>query len=156
MKNKKLFLDYEEDGYLDVGLIRLASNLPHHEIFFHLNRANDFNFTRGEDLIFQGNYNNYHFSTYLAHDKYNRNCWRLISNKSIQTDIKVEQNQLFQDEDDVKYMLNNLHDVDYIISTSDTFVDFSVILLPEILFFPIQEFRLEFNTELYQIMHYYE
>ncbi|SKB71501.1 hypothetical protein SAMN05660477_00761 [Soonwooa buanensis] len=156
MKSKKLFLDFEEEECIDVGLVRIASNLPHFEVFFHLNNSNTFNLKRSEDIVFEGVYNDYFFECYEAYDKSNKNCWKLISNKSISTIFKKEQSQLFQDEEDVKFLLNDHHDVDYIVKSSDSFADFSVILLPEKLFFPIQEFELSADTELYQIIQYYE
>lgn len=156
MKSKKLFLDFEDEECIEIGLMRLASNLPHSEVFFHLNNANIFNLKRSFDIVFEGVYNDYHFACYEAYDKSNKNCWRLISNKSIVTHKKKEQTLLFEDEEDVKFLLNDHHDVDYVITSSDSFADFSVILLPEKLFFPIQEFNLSADTELYQIIQYYE
>ena len=136
--------------------MRIASNLPHSEVFYHLNNHNTFNLKRATDIVLHGVYNDYHFECFEAYDKSNKNCWKLVSNKSVFTEIKKEQSQLFQDEEDVKFLLNDQHDVDYIVKSSDSFADFSVILLPEKLFFPIQEFELSADTELYQIIQYYE
>lgn len=156
MKLKKLFLDQEEEESLKVGLIRLAKHIPDYEFFFQINHLNFFKFARKEDFIIQGEYNNYHFSCYTAHDEVSENVWKIFSNKSTETFKKKEQDRLFADEQDIKFLLEQHQEVDYIISTGDEFVDFSLILLPENLSFPIQEFSLEPEEELYQIIQYYE
>ncbi|NHW58446.1 IPExxxVDY family protein, partial [Escherichia coli] len=46
--------------------------------------------------------------------------------------------------------------VDYILLTKDFLSDFSVILLPDNLVFPIQEMLLSPEQELYQTIQYYE
>ena len=83
-------------------------------------------------------------------------CIHFIANKSDHSVLKKESTELFGNEEDTKFLLENYEDVDYIISTSEPFGDFSVILLPEKLFFPIQEFQLSADTELYQIIQYYQ
>lgn len=156
MKNKKIFLDQEEEESIHIGLVRLAKHLPDYELFFHLNNHNQFSFKRTEDVLLQGNYNDYYFTRFEAYDKNSKNYWRFISNKSVKTIEKKKQQLLFSHEDDVKYLLNNHQEVDYIAFASDLYIDFSLILLPEKLFFPIQEFLLEPEAELYQIIQYYE
>ena len=46
--------------------------------------------------------------------------------------------------------------MEYILHSSEQFPDFSVILLPENLVFPIQDYTLSSDEELYQIIQYYE
>jgi hypothetical protein len=53
-------------------------------------------------------------------------------------------------------LLDHFQDVDYLIKTSETFDDFSLILLPENLVFKTQEFTLSSDEELYQLIQYYE
>lgn len=156
MKLKKLFLDQEEEEPLNVGLLRLAKNIPDHEFFFHINHLNFFKFARKDDFIIQAQYNNYHFSCYIAHDEVSKSVWKILSNKSTDTFKKKEQDRLFADEQDIKFLLEQHQEVDYIISTGDDFMDFSLILLPDNLSFPIQDFSLEPDEELYQIILYYE
>lgn len=156
MKLKKLFLDQEEEESLNVGLIRLAKSIPDYEFFFQINHLNFFQFYRKDDFIIPAEYNNYHFSCYHAYDEISKNCWRVFSNKSTETLKKKEQDKLFLDEQDIKFLLEHHQEVDYIITSGDDFVDFSLILLPENLSFPIQDFSLEPDEELYQIIQYYE
>lgn len=156
MKPKKLFLDQEEEESLNVGLIRLAKNIPDYEFFFQTNNLNFFQFIRKDDFIIHAEYNDYYFSCYIAYDNVSKNIWKIFSNKSIETIKKKEQDKLFSDEQDIKFLLEQHQEVDYIISSGDDFVDFSVILLPENLSFPIQDFSLEPDEELYQIIQYYE
>ena len=63
---------------------------------------------------------------------------------------------LFSDESNIKFLLNLHQDVDYILSNSDMFAEFSLILLPENFVFQIQEYSLSSETELYQLIQYYE
>ena len=69
---------------------------------------------------------------------------------------KKKSTELFNNEEDTKYLLENFNDVDYLIKTSEPFDDFSVILLPENLVFQIQEYLLSSDEELYQLIQYYE
>ncbi len=69
---------------------------------------------------------------------------------------KKVQTELFTEEENIKFLLNNQVDVEYILHSSEQFPDFSVILLPENLVFPIQDYTLSSEEELYQIIQYYE
>ncbi|WP_379968909.1 IPExxxVDY family protein [Epilithonimonas sp. UC225_85] len=157
MKVKKQYLKLEEDHTeISIGLIRLAKPIPEHELFFIINEMNLFDFTRIEDIKIEGDYFDYFFSRYQAYDRFTKNCYNFISNKSILSIKKKEQNQLFSDESNVKFLLNVHQDADYILSKSDMFGDFSLILLPENFVFQIQEYPLSSEEELYQLIQYYE
>lgn len=74
---------------------------------------------------------------------------RKVNKKKLQT-------ELFTGEENIKFLLNNQVEVQYILHSSEQFPDFSVILLPENLVFPIQDYTLGSEEELYQIIQYYE
>jgi len=157
LKIKKQFLKLEEDHTeITIGLVRLIKTIPEHELFFILNKINDFKFKRINDIKIKGEYFDYYFSRYQAYDKYSKNCYSFISNKSIRSDQKKVQNQLFSDESNIKFLLNLHQDADYILTNSDMFADFSLILLPENFVFQIQEYLLSSEEELYQLIQYYE
>ncbi len=157
MKIKKQYLKLEEDlTEIDVGLIRLAKPIPEHELFFFINKINTFKFKRVDDIQIKGEYYDHSFSRYQAYDRSSKNCYSFISNKSIVSIKKKEQNQLFSDESNIKFLLNLHQDVDYILSNSDMFAEFSLILLPENFVFQIQEYPLSSEEELYQLIQYYE
>ena len=157
MKIKKQYLKLEEDlTEINVGLIRLAKPIPEHELFFSINDINTFKFRRVEDILIKGEYFDHTFSRYQAYDRSSKNCYRFISNKSISSIQKKVQNLLFSDESNIKFLLNLHQDVDYILTNSDMFADFSLILLPENFVFQIQEFSLSSEEELYQLIQYYE
>lgn len=137
-------------------MIRLAKPIPEHELFFSINQINDFKFKRVDDILIEGEYFDYNFSRYEAYDKFSKNCYHIISNKSIVSIRKKEQNELFSDESNIKYLLNLHQDVDYILSNSDIFAEFSLILLPENFVFQTQEYPLSSEEELYQLIQYYE
>jgi len=157
LKIKKQYLKLEEDlTEINVGLIRLAKPIPEHELFFSINNINTFKFRRVEDILIKGEYFDHTFSRYQAYDRSSKNCYSFISNKSISSTQKKVQNLLFSDESNIKFLLNLHQDVDYILTNSDMFADFSLILLPENFVFQIQEFSLSSEDELYQLIQYYE
>ncbi len=157
MKAKKQYLKLDEDlTDTNIGLIRLAKPIQEHELFFFINEINTFKFKRVDDIQVKGKYFDYFFSRYQAYDTSSKNCFSFISNKSIISIEKKIQNQLFSDELNIKFLLNLHQDVDYILTNSDMFAEFSLILLPENYVFQIQEYPLSSEKELYQLIQYYE
>lgn len=157
MEIQKLYdLDDIEFENITIGLVRLAKNIPDHEFFFKVNVNNDLKFSRIKDLVFNGIYYDYFFPRYEAYHKYTKTCFTFISNKSSESNQKKIQTELFSGEDNIKFLLNNQTEVEYILHSSEQFPDFSVILLPENLVFPIQDYNLSSEEELYQIIQYYE
>lgn len=156
MKTKKLFLDDEEEEYLNLGLLRLTQELPAHEFFFNVNILNAFKFKRIKDLIIYGEFYQYNFSRFEAYHHLSQNCIQIISNKS-EISYKIrDAKELFNTENEIGYLFNELVDVDYLIKTSDFIDDFSLILFPENSVFNIQTFPLSSIDEHYQLIQYYE
>lgn len=156
MKNQKLSLDDFFEDELSIGLVRVAIDIPEHELFFAINKKNGLSFKRQDDLFLKKEFFQYQHSRYQAYLRENETCFDFISNKSIQSIKLKEINELFVEEENINFLLPNLKDVDYILKSSDSYADFSVILLPEDLLFQIQEFKLNSQEELYQIIQYYE
>jgi len=154
---QKLYdLDDIEFEDIAIGLVRLAKDIPAHEFFYKINQANNLSFSRKKDLVFHGGYYDYFFPRFEAYHKYSKTCFTFISNKSSESKQKKVQTELFTEEENIKFLLNNQVDVEYILHSSEQFPDFSVILLPENLVFPIQDYTLSSDEELYQIIQYYE
>jgi len=154
---QKLYdLDDIEFEDIAIGLVRLAKDIPAHEFFFKINQINNLSFSRKKDLIFHGDYYDYFFPRFEAYHKFSKTCFTFISNKSSESKQKKVQTELFTGEENIKFLLNNQVDVEYILHSSEQFPDFSVILLPENLVFPIQDYTLSSEEELYQIIQYYE
>lgn len=157
MKTQKLLWDIEEeDKEITLGLVRLAKEVPHHELFFHINTINSFNFSRISDFIFEGNHFDYFFPRFEGFHSDSKICIHFIGNKSYHHIQKKISTELFSGEHETKILLEHFQDVDYIIKTSEPFDDFSLILLPENIVFKIQDFSLAPQEELYQIIQYYE
>ncbi|MET3035244.1 IPExxxVDY family protein [Chryseobacterium sp. NRRL B-14859] len=157
MEIQKLYdLDDIEFEDIAIGLVRLAKDIPAHEFFYKINQSNNLNFSRKKDLVFHGDYYDYFFPRFEAYHKFSKTCFTFISNKSSESKQKKVQTELFTEEENIKFLLNNQVDVEYILHTSEQFPDFSVILLPENLVFPIQDYTLSSEEELYQIIQYYE
>lgn len=147
--------DCQEDPQI-VGLVRAVKQMPDYEFIFNINTANNFQFSRIEDLKFCGEYYDHFFSVYTGYDKEYKNCLTIISNKSTSYSQKKEINTLFIDEEKEKYLISKYKDIDFIIKTSDSINDFSLILLPKFLAFEVQEYILSSEEELHQMIQYYE
>ncbi len=157
MEIQKLYdPDDTECEDIAVGLVRLAKHIPDHEFFFKVNLKNSLNFERIDDLIIQGIFYDYHFPRFEAYHQVTRCCFTFIANKSSESKQKKTHTELFLQEENIKFLLNNQVEVQYILHSSEQFPDFSVILLPENLVFPIQDYTLSSEEELYQIIQYYE
>ena len=70
--------------------------------------------------------------------------------------MQITPPELFPGEEEIKFLLDNFQDVDYLLKTSEPFDDFSLILHPENIMFPIQIFPLSPKEELYQVIQYYD
>ncbi|MEY8761235.1 IPExxxVDY family protein [Chryseobacterium tongliaoense] len=157
MEIQRLYdLDDIEFEDIAIGLVRLAKRIPDYEFFYKINQNNDLKFSRIKDLIFHGFYYDYFFPRFEAYHKFTKTCFTFISNKCSESKQKKVQTELFTEEENIKFLLNNQVDVEYILHSSEQFPDFSVILLPENLVFPIQDYTLSSEEELYQIIQYYE
>lgn len=157
MEIQKLYdLDDIEFEDIAIGLVRLAKDIPAHEFFYKINHLNNLSFSRKKDMVFHGDYYDYFFPRFEAYHKFSKTCFTFISNKSAESKQKKVQTELFTEEENIKFLLNNQVDVEYILHSSEQFPDFSVILLPENLVFPIQDYTLSSEEELYQIIQYYE
>ncbi|MCS4303923.1 IPExxxVDY family protein [Chryseobacterium pennae] len=157
MEIQKLYdLDEVEFEDIAIGLVRLAKDIPAHEFFYKINQLNNLSFSRKKDMVFHGDYYDYFFPRFEAYHKFSKTCFTFISNKSSESKQKKVQTELFTEEENIKFLLNNQVDVEYILHSSEQFPDFSVILLPENLVFPIQDYTLSSDEELYQIIQYYE
>lgn len=157
MKSQKILLDIEDDDeQIILGLVRLAKDIPEHELFFHINKVNDFQLHRVKDLVMIGQDNDYHFPRFEAFHHESKVCIQFIANRSSHNIQKKMATELFSEEEDMKFLLNHFQDVDYLLKISEPSPDFSVILLPENLMFQIQNFPLSPTEELYQTMQYYE
>lgn len=156
MKAQKFTLEIEEDKEITLGLVRLVKEVPDYELFFHLNKLNNFKFSRIKDIIHFGTYYHYHFPRFQAFHGDSQVCIHFILNKCSESHQIAKPTELFTGEEDVKYLLPNYTDVDYLLKTSEPFGDFSLILLPENLMFQIQDFQLSPMEELYQLIQYYD
>lgn len=156
MKTQKLILEIDEDDEITIGLIRLAKEVPDHELFYHINNLNPFQFKRISDLKLQGYYSDYFFPRYEAFHNDSQICIHIIANQSSESVQKKKSTELFTGEENLRYLLDDQNDVEYLIKTSEPFGDFSVILLPENLMFQIQDFQLSPHEALYQLIQYYE
>lgn len=156
MKNQKLFLDADYEDEITLALVRLSKKTAHHEFFFEVNHLSGSQFERITDIEITGIYYNYFHARFQAYHKETKTCFQFLANPSHYSIKKKEVTELFTEEQSVNYLLPIHKDVDYILKTSDSFADFSLILLPENLVFPLQEIQLSSQEELYQLIQYYE
>jgi hypothetical protein len=157
LKSQKILLDIEDDDEeITLGLVRLAKEIPEHELFYQLNILNSFQFSRIKDLVYNGVYYDYSFPRFEGFHRDSKVCIQFIANKSSQYIQKKVSTELFSGEQETKFLLDHFQDVDYLLKTSEPFGDFSLILLPENMMFQIQSFPLSPIEELYHIFQYYE
>ena len=156
MDIQKIVFEQFEDEDLQIGLVRLVKKIPHHEFFFNLNKIHDFQFSRIENLLLQGQYFDYEHVVFEGYDWESKVCFRFISNQSIDSFQKKEITELFVDEQHINYLLKNSPETEYIIKTKDNISDFSLISLPKNLAFPVQEIFLSSHDELFHTLQYYE
>lgn len=156
MKSLKLFLDTEDEEDLNLGLIRLTREIPDYELFYHINGINGVGFKRIKELRKTRVYYDYYHQRFEAYFAHNKSCIQFIANKSSESVQKQQVTELFVEENEVNFLLPNHKDVDYLLKSSDSFADFSVILLPETFMFQLQEFQLSSDDELFQLIQYYE
>lgn len=157
MKTKKLLLDFgNEDEEILIGLVRIIKKIPDYELFYHVNSINTFRFSRIDDFVYNGNYYDYFFPRFECFHSESKICIHFIANKSVQYFQKRIAAELFGEEQETKFLLPHYQDVDYLVRTSEPFDDFSLILLPENLFFSIQHYSLSSDDELYPLIQYYE
>jgi len=156
LKTQKLFLDSEQEDDLTIGLVRLTKHLADYELFYHINVANNSSFSRINDLVKSAVYNDYYHSRFEAHHEATQRSFQFIANPSYKRINKKEVIELFSEEEHVNFLLPNHKEVDYLIKSSDDSANFSLILQPENLLFPIQKFLLSSNEELFQLIQYYE
>lgn len=157
LKSKKQFLDLEdEEENIHIGFARLVTPISDYELFYKINALNLLSFSRTEDIIVHGKYFDFYFSKFEAYHDESMTKFKFIANKNSRTVKTKEQTELFSDEGDTLFLLNNYQDVDYIITSSDTFPDFSLLLQPKDTMFGIQNFSLSPQEELYRLIHYYE
>lgn len=157
MKTQKIRLNFDsEPDPIQVGLVRLAKEIPDFELFYQINALNTFQFTRIEDFVLRGTYFDHSFARFEGYHTDSKICIHFISNKSIRSVQKMLANELFSGEEECRFLLPNSPEVDYAIKTSEPFDDFSLILHPENLMFKIQSFMLNPSEELYLSFQYYE
>ncbi|MGC4129493.1 MAG: IPExxxVDY family protein [Bergeyella sp.] len=156
MKNLKLILDDEEESDIVLGLIRLIKPLPDYELFFRINELNPFFFQRIEDFKISGMYYDYYFSRFESYSRDHKARISITANKSTGSIQTKYMRELFSGEEEHRLLLTEHEDVDYIIKTSDSIHDFSLILFPENLIFAIQKYSMSSDHELYPLIQYYE
>lgn len=84
-----------------------------------------------------------------GYDKGEKNCYQIIANKSFKKEENTPSN-LFEGLQEIHYLLEEHQDVDFLIKTQDSFPDFSLILFPENVIFPIQEYQIQPEELIYQ------
>lgn len=156
MKKLPVLLEDDNDDDITIGLVMLTKQMADYEFFYIINQLNDTEFQRIDDLIKVGENYDYHHSRFKAYFANNKTCIQFISNQSTSSFQKKYPTELFSDECDTNWLLPEHKEVEYIIKTSDSFADFSVILFPENLTFSVHELKINSEDKLYQLLQYYE
>lgn len=151
-----IHLDELDQEPMTVGLLSLVRRLQDDEFFFHINRLNTFQVERVNDLVYAGSYFVYHFPVFRGYCPERKTEYSFISNRSSEVLIQKPVTELFAEESNVKFLLNSYQEIEYLIKTSDSYPDLSLLLMPENTTFAIKEICVEATDELYTILNYYE
>lgn len=155
MKNKKLFLDLDEEECISVGLIRLKKKLPYHEFFFRINQQNTFQFCRKKDLLIEDFSGYYNFPIFEAYNKLAQTTYRIIANKSCGSQRKEKPiEELFDLITEDKFFINE--NIDFIIFSKEEGGDFSLMKIPEDWLQSMEFYTLSSEQELYQTILNYD
>ena len=144
-KRFSLFNDTDNEP-ISIGLARLVKFLQPHILFFQINSQKNMRYQRKRDLEVFSEYYRYDHIVFEAHQPNWKN--KILFIKEI--------DRLFVEETEDNYLLDKYTDVEYLVKTSNNIRNFSLISLPENLFFQIQPYELEPDNELYKIIQYYE
>jgi len=148
-KEKKFLLSFDDEDPVEVGLVRLVKDLSPEQFFFKLNNDNIFKFKRSEDLKIEFFGKEYSFLQMEIPENTFHVHFRMIANKSFER-LEKTPNSLFEHANEIVFLFENQQDVDYLLISENASEDFSVILLPENLVFPIQKIFIEPNEFIYQ------
>lgn len=155
MKNKSLFLDFDETEDVLLVLVRLKKKLPFHELFFKINRLNSFQFFRKKDIEIEDYFGYYYFPIFEAFDKHTQITFRVIINQSYDFHRKEKPIEgLFDLLEEEKYFIHV--GIDLILFSKEGDCDFSVINLPKELVNSIEEYTLSSEEELYETILNYD
>lgn len=149
MKNKKLFLDWEEEETITIGLIKLAQRLPHHEIFFKINQLNRFKFRRVDDFVLNRNCQNYFFPKFECYDCASQNRWVMIANQSLKFEKKSSSLELFDLHEEYEFLFYSKKDFDFVVTSQDGNMNISNIQFPKGMLVEFITKDLEENDELF-------
>lgn len=151
-KNKKIFLDFDDEEPLKIGLIQLAKNIKVSEFFFKINNINNSPFVRVNDFTITKKKQQFSFQQFKNDFNNTGYPYHIISNKSFEQKIKENRDSLFDESYAVQYLIENQRNIDFIIKTNDIYPDFSLILYPENSIFQIQEIEITTQSILYQYL----
>lgn len=155
MKKVNFLLDFDDFEELSIGFLPISSAVIEHELFYTLNKMNDFYFKRTEDLVYKGTYYDYYHSVFTAHQQSSKTSLMVIANQSYDSVQKKEITELFVDEQNVNFLLKNRPSGGYLIQLTPISDDFSLILLPEGLS-SIEKFNIKPSQKLYHLIETYE
>lgn len=148
-------MSFDEEEFVSVGLLKLKQKSPYHELFFKINQQNSFYFSRRKDLMVEDDSGYYHFPIFEAFDEVKQTTYTIIANQSY--DFKRKEKQimgLFDFIEEEKFFINT--NVDFIVFSKERETDFSSLHLPSEWFYPIENYSLNLEDELYQIILDYD
>lgn len=155
MKKVNFLLDFDDFEELSIGFLPISSTVIEHELFYTLNKINNFYFKRVADLVYEGTYYDYYHSVFVANQKSSKTLLMLIANQSYDIIQKQEITELFVDEQNVNFLLKNRLSSGYLIQTTPISDDFSLILLPEGSS-SIEKLNINPSQKLYHLIETYE
>ncbi len=146
----------DETDSLTLGLIRKAIPLDDILFFFKINSLSSFNFYRSKDLEIYTPHHRAVFPVWHSPNNATSPGVKFFGNKAILHDQHTDFQELFVQDADVTLLLNSYAEVDFITCWDNQDPDYSLLLLPNSLTFPVQEKLITIQHDLYNTLEYYE
>jgi len=128
-KIKKISLNFDEEP-IKLQLISLKKKISYHKFFFEANKQNRFKFERVKNFVIYENSIKYEFLYMKNYDEDGNNICSVIANKSFETSDSNIIDIFGQYYNNEFYLLNEQKNIDFIMKVHDSYLEFSVNLLP--------------------------
>jgi len=128
-KIKKISLDFDEES-IKLQLFSLKEKISYHKLFFEANKQNIFKFKRVKNFVIYENSIKYEFLYMKNYDEDGNNICSIIANKSFENSYSNIIDIFGQYYNNEFYLLNEQKNIDFIMRVHDSYLEFSVNLLP--------------------------
>jgi len=149
---KKISLDFDNEP-IRLQLVSIKENLSLHKFFFEMNKQNKFKCKRIKNFIVHDNSIEHEFLYMKSYDEEENSICSFIANKSFKNSSNLDNISvdIFGKYDHNEYYLFNAHkNIDFIMKIHDSYIEFSLHLLPKNLVSFVEETLVKPKDLVYQ------